>query len=173
MKVKNLIYLLLVSIGLSSCNQLAVDFPAQSANNALLLDAVETSEPSLQLIGRFSGKTQARMVFQDSLGNKVPPTSQDMALLDPNTHGVYFRIPDKTATFQIDFWKKRSYFENTFYFESIQISNGSTVKVITKDSLLYYFDLINIDYSIETGAMLPKEKNPVPQFVFKGSYPIF
>lgn len=96
-----------------------------------------------------------------------------MALLDPNTEGAYFKIPEKANTFQVDFWMKRSYFSNTFCFQQILLSNGKETKVISRDSLLHYFDLINIEYDEATGSMLPIKKNPTPQFIFKGTYPNF
>lgn len=47
---------------LVSCNQLEVDFPKQSLQEPFLLKDASLHEPSILIIGAFSGKAQARMI---------------------------------------------------------------------------------------------------------------
>ncbi len=166
-----MIFLILL---LASCQQqLQLKIPSESIPELLEIDSLKQQHPSLSIIGEFTGKAQVRVLFYDSLHTKLKDKNDAMALLDEYTHGGYFTIPEQTKSFRIDFWKKYSYFKNTFYLKKIIIRNDKEVKVILKDSFTAFFDLVNIKYDPKTGAMNPIKNNPIPHFIYKGKYPNF
>ncbi len=170
MKSKTIIFILLPFFLVSCQNRLQLKVPKESLPTMLTIDTTTIQTPSVSIIGTFTGKVQVRILFYDSINNPVKNNNNAMVLLDEHTNGGYFKVPEKTAGFKVEFWKKRSYFKNTFYLEKIIIRNQRKTKVINRDSFTSYFKLVNIKYDSITGKMQPITKNPIPAFIYKGSY---